>query len=185
MMRRMKQLVLWVVFFSIYEAVVLALISVWGTRVGLGINISAALLSAIYIGSIASQIPIGWMSDRIDRKFALRVSGVVGFLGAILLPFLTDHPIWLLIVLFLWGGFATSIYPIALSAAGDRFRGGDLLNANAALVIAYGAGAFVGPVLGGAAMDVWNPHGLFVILAAMFVVLLLTTLLPDPKPADR
>ncbi len=176
MMARMKPIVLTVILFGVYEAAVLALIPVWGARVGFGADTAAALLSAIYLGSIALQIPIGWFSDRFGRTFALRLCGALGLLGAVSLPWLAGRPIPLFVVLFLWGGFGTGIYPIALSAAGDRFRGADLVNANAALVIAYGMGAFIGPILGGAAMGAWNPHGIGAILAAMFAVLLVATL---------
>ena len=40
-------------------------------------------------------------------------------------------------VLFVWGGVASGIYPVALSMAGDQFRGGDLVSVNAAMIVAY------------------------------------------------
>jgi MFS family permease len=175
-MARMKPMILMVIVFGVYEAATLSLVPVWGSRVGLGTDTAAALLSAIYIGSIALQVPIGWLSDRAGRTVALRLCGIVGLTGALALPWLGDRPTLLLVVLFLWGGFATGIYPVALSLTGDLFRDSELVNANAALVVAYGVGAFVGPILGGAAMDVWNPHGIAAILAAMFVVLIVMTL---------
>ena len=52
-------------------------------------------------------------------------------------------------LLFVWGGIASGIYPVALSMAGDRFRGGELVSVNAAMIMAYGLGALVGPPLGG------------------------------------
>jgi MFS family permease len=74
-----------------------------------------------------------------------------------------------------WGGIASAIYPVALSMAGDRFRGTELVTVNAAMIIAYGLGALAGPALGGLAMDVWNPQGLFWLFAVMFACLLLAT----------
>jgi MFS family permease len=175
MMAQMKPLVLIVVFFGMYESAIVSLMSVWGERAGLSTATSATLLSMVFIGAILLQIPVGMLSDRIGRKATLRCCAVVGLTGAVLLPVLAAHTSILLVALLIWGGFATGLYPVALGMIGDRFRGADLLNANAGLVIAYGIGAFVGPVIGGAAMDVWNPHGIAVILALMFAVLLLTT----------
>jgi MFS family permease len=78
--------------------------------------------------------------------------------------------------LFVWGGVAAGIYPVALSMAGDRFRGADLVTVNAAIIMAYGLGALVGPALGGAAMDASNPQGLLWLFVAVFAGLLVGTL---------
>lgn len=105
----------------------------------------------------------------------MRVCAGLGMVGAAALPALAAHAPSLAIVLMLWGGFTTGLYPIALATIGDRFQGADLVNANAALVIAYGTGALIGPILGGAAMDFWNPHGIAMLLVALFAALLLIT----------
>jgi MFS family permease len=156
---------------------------VWGERAGLSTATAATLLSAVFIGAIALQIPVGLLSDRIGRHTTMRLCAVLGVAGAALLPLLTARPTLLLAALVIWGGFTTGLYPVALGMVGDRFRGTDLINANAGLVIAYGAGAFIGPILGGAAMDAWNPHGMVVILAAMFAALLLATWWRDQERA--
>jgi predicted MFS family arabinose efflux permease len=89
-------------------------------------------------------------------------------------------------VLFLWGGLACGIYPVALGMAGERFRGAALVAANAALIMSYGIGALIGPVLGGAAMDLWNPQGLPAVLALVFALFLAATLLiRQDRPAAR
>jgi MFS family permease len=175
LMVRMKPIVLIVILFGMYESAIVSLLSVWGERTGLSAATAATLLSAVFIGAIALQIPIGLLSDRIGRNTTMRLCAVLGIAGAALLPLLAPRPPLLLAALVIWGGFTTGLYPVALGMIGDRFRGADLLNANAGLVIAYGAGAFVGPILGGAAMDAWNPHGIVVVLAALFAVLLLAT----------
>ena len=72
----------------------------------------------------------------------------------------------------MWGGVASGIYPVALSMAGDRFRGGDLVSVNAAMIVAYGLGALMGPPLGGAAMDLRNPQGLLWLFVVLFAGLL-------------
>ena len=64
---------------------------------------------------------------------------------------------------------------MALSMAGDRFRGGDLVSVNAAMIIAYGLGGLVGPPVGGAAMDVRNPQGLLWLFVLLFAGLLAGT----------
>jgi MFS family permease len=173
LMARMKPVVLIVVLFAMYEGATVSLLPVWGARAGLPLSTAAMLISAVFVGAILLQIPIGYVSDLAGRAGTLRLCAVVGIAGAGLLPLLAPHPALLLVALLVWGGFSTGTYPVALSIIGDRFRGADLLNANAGLVIAYGVGAFAGPILGGAAMDAWNPHGIAAALALIFVALLL------------
>jgi len=142
-------------------------------RLGFSATVAAATLSAVYFGAVACQWPIGLLSDKTARLTMLRLCAAVGLLGAIVLAVIGTPTPAVLGVLALWGGVATAIYPIALSMAGDRFRDGDLLSVNAAIIIAYGLGALVGPGLAGAAMDVWNPHGLL-----LFCILLFAGFLP-------
>ena len=73
------------------------------------------------------------------------------------------------------GGVASGIYPVALSMAGDRFRGGNLVSVNAAMIVAYGLGGLAGPPVGGAAMDCRNPQGLLWLFVALFAALLIGT----------
>ena len=168
-------IVLAVGLFGLYEGATIALLPIWGVRIGLSSSLSAATLSAIYFGSIALQIPIGYLSDKVTRSFIFRLCSLAGLIGALLLPFVATSMPPLFVLLFIWGGLVTGLYPIALSLAGDRFRGAELVTANAALVMSYGVGALIGPTLGGAAMDLWNPQGLPAMLALLFAIFLATT----------
>jgi MFS family permease len=161
-----------VAIFGLFEAALMALLPIWGVRVGLSVQMAAATLTAVYFGSIVLQVLIGWLSDRFSRIAALRMCSVVGLVGAAVLLSVPASPWALFGLLFVWGGVASGIYPVALSMAGDRFRGGDLVSVNAAMIIAYGLGGLVGPPAGGAAMDVRNPQGLLWLFVLLFAGLL-------------
>lgn len=169
--------------FGLYEAALMTLLPICGVRSGLSERMAAATLSAVYFGAIALQVPIGWLSDRGSRVAALRLCGGVGLLGPLALLSLPDSPTLLFGMLMVWGGVAFGIYPVALSMAGDRFRGSELVSINAAIIIAYGLGALVGPPLGGAAMDISNPQGLLWMLVVVFAGLLAGSLWLGPGKA--
>ncbi|HME22693.1 MAG TPA: MFS transporter [Acetobacteraceae bacterium] len=169
-----------VAVFGLFESALMTLLPIWGVRSGLGERRAAATLSAIYFGSIILQVAIGWLSDRASRLVALRLCGAVGLVGALALIGVPATSLLLFGLLFVWGGLASGIYPIALSMAGDRFRGVELVSVNAAMIMAYGFGGLVGPPLGGAAMDLDNPRGLLWLFAALFIALLATSLLASP-----
>jgi MFS family permease len=181
---RAPLIVLAVAVFGLYEAAALALLPIWGVRLGFDPRLSVTILTAIYLGSIALQLPIGWLSDHVARLTVLRLCGAAGLLGAALLPFVAGSPVALFAVLLLWGGMASGLYPVALSMAGDRFRGAEMVTANVALVMSYGVGALVGPILGGSAIDLWNPHGLLAVFVLVFALFLAATFLPERGGAN-
>ena len=169
---RAPLIVIAVALFGLYETALLALLPIWGVRAGLSTDAAAATLSAVYIGAIVLQVPIGWLSDRTQRVTALRVCGAGGLVGALLVTTLHAPTPVLFGALFLWGGIVSGIYPVAMGMAGDRFSGRDMVAGNAAIIMAYGLGSLIGPALGGAAMDVWNPQGLLAMFVVLFVVFL-------------
>jgi MFS family permease len=169
-------LVLTVALYGLFEATTLALLPIWGVRVGLAPAPAAALLTAIGIGSMALQLPIGWLSDKMARQGVLRLCALAGLAGAALLPLAAQAgSVAIFAVVLLWGGLAAGIYPVALAMAGARFRGAEMISANAALIIAYGLGSLLGPSLGGIAMDLWNPDGLIAAFALLFAAFLALT----------
>ncbi|HUN49659.1 MAG TPA: MFS transporter, partial [Candidatus Sulfotelmatobacter sp.] len=170
--RRAPLMAFSVALFGLYESIAMSLMPVWGVRVGLAPALAAATLSAIYFGSIAWQVPIGWLSDHVSRAAVLRLCAAVAVAGAVALPFLGSAPWPLMAMLFVWGGITTALYPVVLSMLGDRFSGTELVAGNAAVIMLYGIGSLVGPALAGAAMDIWNPHGLTVLIALAFAALL-------------
>jgi len=175
MFARAPVILIAVAMFGLYEAALIALLPIWGVRSGLSERLAAATLSAVYVGSIAMQLAIGWLSDRVPRVTALRLCSVAGLAGALLVATVAVSPKLLFCLLFVWGGIASGIYFVALSMAGDRFRGAELVSVNAAMIIAYGLGGLAGPALGGVAMDLRNPQGLLWLFALLFACLLLAT----------
>lgn len=173
--RRAPLIFLTVALYGLFEFALMTLLPVWGLRHGMDAREAAGTLSGVYLGAIALQLPVGWLSDRLSRQSALRLCAAVGLLGAALLTALPLSGAWLFGLLFVWGGIVSATYPVALSMAGDRFPTGELVAVNAAVISAYGVGSLAGPVLGGVAMDVWNPQGLPALFIALFALFLLLT----------
>jgi MFS family permease len=145
----------------------MALLPVWGVKSGLGADASAFLVSTLVLGNVALQLPLGALADRLNRRAMLVGCALVSVAAAVALPMLSGGGWMLWAVLFGWGGIAAGLYTIALIELGSRHRGQALVSANAAVLVSYGIGALAGPLVAGAAMDVIEPHGLSLALAAM------------------
>ncbi|MBM3490436.1 MAG: MFS transporter [Alphaproteobacteria bacterium] len=155
----------------------LSLLPVYGVRSGLDEAAAAFMLVALGLGNVVLQLPVGWLADKLDRRRLLLALTLVGAAGAAALPYVVGHAWALWPVLFLWSGLFMSVYTIVLAMLGQRLRGAALMTGTAAMGVAWGAGGLLGPAAGGLAMDLWDPHGLAVAMAAgclvfaLFVVL--------------
>ncbi len=150
-----------------------ALLPVYGVRNGLSESAAAAMLTASYVGALLFQLPIGWLADRMNRYLLLILLIVGGLVGALLLPAIVslDRPfMWL--GLGLWIGLFTGTYIVAMTIVGERFRGADLVAANASFGFLWGLGMLTGPFLSGTAMDIWDPDGFPGVLAAVTAIVL-------------
>lgn len=160
--------------FAFVETAGGALLAVYGVRSGYTADAAALMLTVILIGGIALQLPLGWLADRFNRYMLLGWAGALTAVSIALLPFLIDRPIALYSVLFIWGGLATGLYTLALAIQGQRFRGPDLVVANAAFGVLWGIGSLAGPAIAGVAMDIEDPHGLPIVMAAAGAVFVFT-----------
>jgi len=122
------------------------------------------LITALMVGAILLQLPIGWLGDRMDRRRLVLALGVVSALGALAWPFVLHDPVLTYATLFIWGGAFVGIYTIMLTVVGSRFKGTDLVGIYAVMGLAWGAGALLGPMLAGMSMGI-SAHGLPVFAA--------------------
>ena len=148
------------------EGAILPLLPVYGARVGLEAGEAALMLSVMGAGGLVMQFPFGWLADRFDRRRVMLLSVAGAMAGSVLLPFMVGTGWLFWVFLFCWSGAASGIPPIALALVGERFKGAELVTANAAFGVLWGVGSVAGPSLAGPAMDAWDPHGLPAVLAA-------------------
>ena len=145
-----------------------ALLPVYGLQIGFDARAAAFLVSVVALGNVAFQIPIGLLSDRIDRRLLLLILAVAGLLSTAAIPPATAHLIPFYAVLSVWGGVTGALYTVGLAHLGARFTGADLASANAAFVLLYNVGLVIGPPAAGAGMDALPPHGFPFSLAVFF-----------------
>ncbi len=163
-----------VIVFGAVETGGFALFPVYGTRIGFSEAEAALLLTAVGLGNVLLQIPLGLLSDRMaDRRHLLMACAAVGLAGMIALPWLTGNWYAAAACLFVWGGVVAGLYTVGLAHLGSRLAGRDLASANAAFVLCYGIGMLVGPQMIGIGMDVFGPDGFAHVLGAFFVAYLL------------
>ncbi|SMF13969.1 Cyanate permease [Tistlia consotensis] len=170
---------------GVMDSSVLSLLAIYGLRIGLPQDQAVLMLSVAVAGTVFLQVPLGWLSDHLDRRAMLLACGAVGGAGALALPFVAGQPLLLWPLLFVWGGVFVGLYTVALAMLGERFQGGALAQANALFVMVYCLGNLSGPPLAGAAMDWVGPNGLPAIMTAVCSLFLLLGLARTPFVRPR
>ena len=165
-----------VALFGAIEFGAMALIAVWGVRSGLSEADAAILLAVFAVGAMVLQLPLGWAADRFNRRKLLVVIAA-GSAVAPLAMIAAGPTFWLMATaVACWGGISVGLYSVALTEMGARYKGGELAVANAAVILGYGVGALVSPVLFGLAMDTIPPNGLLFASAAFALAYLVLML---------
>lgn len=145
--------------------------SVWGALIGLSIGQIAAFVAAMYIGGLILQYPIGWISDRVDRRvLVVWMSGI----GAVVMLLATALQLpfnFILIVAVLLGGTINPLYSLLIAHTNDFLGQEDMAAASAGLVFLNGFGAIFGPLITGWLMGMVGPHGFFLFIGFLFTAL--------------
>ncbi|TIV46844.1 MAG: MFS transporter, partial [Mesorhizobium sp.] len=81
----------------------------------------ALLLSAMPVGTLILQIPLGWLSDRTDRRYVLAGAAALAVVASLLAIVFDGGALMALVVIYLvWDGASESIYSLSSAHAADR-----------------------------------------------------------------
>lgn len=163
---------------GLVDAAFFTFMPIYGIRIGMPQETAITLLTAVFAGNMALQVPLGWLADRVNRRGMLLVLGTI----CILCPGLAA---WLLRadslaaypILFVWGGCSFGLYTVGVTMLGERYRGGELVAANAAFVMTFELANMLGPPLSGWAIEAWVPTGLMVYMASIATGFVLVSLI--------
>jgi MFS family permease len=145
--------------------------AVFGTQAGLNVQQISVFVAMIYTGGLLCQYPIGWASDRMDRRRL--ILGLAAFGGVAMLAgvaFSSSFPV-LLVLAFVVGGVANPLYSLAIAYTNDYLSPEDMASASAGMLFLNGVGAIGGPLLVGWLMDAMGPGGFFLFLALLLIAM--------------
>ncbi|NDR56427.1 MFS transporter [Aliiruegeria sabulilitoris] len=145
--------------------------SVYGSEAGLSVGQISGFIATIYLGGMIMQYPIGWMSDRMDRRQLIMVLAAVGAVAAALAMTMAEDFSTLLAAAFIIGGTANPLYALVLAYVNDHLEYEDMAAASGGLIFINGVGAISGPLVTGWMMGAVGPQGFF-----LFLTVLSTTL---------
>ncbi|KHA52091.1 Transporter, Major facilitator superfamily [Sulfitobacter geojensis] len=146
--------------------------SVYGAEAGLSVAQISMFVATFFVGSVVLQYPIGWISDRMNRRTLIAIVSVVGALGSFVGMFLGHIFPILLASAFVVGGMSNPLYSLLIAHTNDFLEHEDMAAASGGMVFINGLGAILGPVITGWMMGTaLGPGGFYLFTAVLFIAL--------------
>jgi MFS family permease len=108
----------------------------------------ALLMFLMQLGMLAIQLPLGAISDRIDRRYVLVTTCLLACVlatGAAIIPF---NGLLLTVLIFAaWSGATETIYSVSNAHANDRANPNDYVPLASTMLVAWSVAAFIFPAI--------------------------------------
>ena len=150
---------------------------VYAQNIGLSVADVATFMSAGILGGAILQYPMGYLSDRGDRRYVLLMATTGAVLAGLGLTYLAGGSPWRnFIGIFLFGAFSLPLYSLAAAHANDHAKRGQFVQVAAGLLFFFSLGATVGPATAAAFVEFGGPKLLFNYISLIHALLIFATI---------
>ncbi len=144
-----------------------AMAVIFGAQKGLSIANLAIFVSAVYIGAVMGRYSIGWLSDRMDKRWLIVAIMAVGAGACWFGTFIGNDIILLASVGIVFAGAVSPLYSLYLSH-NKNILGEDVMDSAFPLLGLINAiGAIAGAVVLGAVMTLYGADAYFIYIASL------------------
>ena len=137
------------------------------------VSLTAWFMTTAVLGGAASQWPLGAWSDRVDRRYVMAVCAFLACAVSVAIVAFAERLGFggLILLGGLWGAAAFPLYSLSIAHSNDHAAENEYVAISSGLLLMYGLGAVVGPLLASVAMQLAGPTGLFGYTGAIHVLL--------------
>lgn len=146
---------------GVFIAAIYTLLPLYLQRIGMDVAQVGQAMGVVILGAMVLQYPVGRWSDTRDRQGILITLVAFCALLSALILLLPDRSPLLMALLFLLGGGAFAVYPVAVSHAADRAPAGALVPMIQSLLLINSLGCALSPLLIAQVMTWLGAAGLF------------------------
>lgn len=160
--------------------------ALYGLTAGLALVSVSIMMALPPIGVIFSQYPIGWVSDRFDRRTIILLLSILSTAVAAVTLFAGGLNATVLIGLItIFGTISLPLYSLVMAHANDHLQKQEVLGTSAKMVMLYGIGSIMGPVLAGQAMRMLGGNGFLIFMILIYGALAASAVIWRKGMADE
>ena len=148
---------------------------VYGVERGMSSANIANMMVLVMLGATLLQFPLGKASDMMDRRYVMIALSLTGAATCFMLSGYTfdgNSPgIVFFSLMVLLGGFVYPLYGLVTAHANDYADAEDFVKVSSGLLILYGSGTMIGPLITGPIMEKLGTGALFQVIGFSHFVL--------------
>ena len=134
---------------------------VYAARSGFATAAVATFMASSILPAIVLQLPLGRLSDRVDRRTVLIAISIGAAIAAGVALRLGSASPALFVAVAAYGGLSLTAYAVVLAHVNDHLHPTQMVAASATVLLANGIGSALGPVAVSAAMQLFGPGAFF------------------------
>ncbi|GAB3675884.1 MFS transporter [Salinisphaera aquimarina] len=162
-----------------------AMAPVYADRIGLPTNRVSLFMASAIVGAMVLAWPVGRLCDRFNRRRVLMAVLAVAAAASIAIPLMgSEHPRLLIAVVGLYMGLSAALYPVSVAITNDQMPTHRITAASTTLLLSYGIGSCIGPIVAASVMDEFGPNGLFFTNTGFLLLLAIYLLYRLQRRAD-
>lgn len=152
---------------------------VYAAKHGLDTAQVALFVAAAVTAGLLSQWPIGWLSDRVNRAGLIRFNASLLVIFPALMWGWLDLPYWAMLLLSgVFGVLQFTLYPLGAALANDHVEADRRVSLSAVLLMIYGLGACLGPLVAGVMMSLGG-HAMYYVFVPVCALILVWRVKPS------
>jgi MFS family permease len=140
-------------------------------QVSFGNQFVGLIMFALIAGGTLLQYPIGHASDIFPRrKILILLNLIIIFICTLIMMDLANERFFLFLLIFALGGAAFTVYPVSMSQACDGQASKKIVSITQSLLLVYGVGSIIGPVVGPSFITLMGPDGLLIFISTLSLI---------------
>ncbi len=142
--------------------------AVYGQQIGLPVAAIALLVATAIMGGAIGQVPLGRISDKMDRRLVITATGLAAAAtGTAFFTLNPRDPAWVIGMAAVYGVFAYPLYSLCVAHANDFADPERFVEISSGLILIYGFGTMIGPLASAGMMEWISPQAMFGFTAAV------------------
>ncbi|MEM9629988.1 MAG: MFS transporter [Pseudomonadota bacterium] len=161
-----------ILLIGVSQGALFTLTPLYGSQMGLSTDQSAFYAASLIGGGLLAQWPVGRLSDRMDRRIVMVGLGCATAAASFAIVLFSPSTFTIAALsLFLVGMFSQPLYAITVAHAFDHASPEDFVETSSGMLLSFGIGSIVGPLVASGIMGRIGPSGLYVMVVAVNLIL--------------
>ena len=158
--------------------------AVYTTGIGMSVQDVSFFMGAIILGGFLFQYPLGWISDRIGRRYIIIISCIGAATTSFFAMTYAGQGLLFFAIIATIGGLSMPLYSLCSAQTNDYLTAQQMVAASGTLVLVNSIGAALGAPVVGFSMALFGPNAFYGSLGGMMSLVALFALWRSTQRAD-